>query len=840
MSKGYRLFSLKESQVIISRDVQVDENASWNWEENKVETKDVLIITDKEDHDEPISSVTSPSDPNSAQLNEESHNSADSTSSNSSSPSSTPKSDLGGSLDDMKSTSGYCFSFGSATFSWLSKKQQSVAQSSAEAEYISASVAISQAIWLRRILGDLGHHQIEGTVLYCDNKSAIAMAKNPVHHSRTRHIALKHHFIRQAIEDKEIQLEFCRSEEQFNIEVLDIQLLQGTVVVNHEIARDCYYLNGSQSESNVPSINIISLPNYKISHNWNRFVAIGCNTLGYIWSHRESTFWTGCLSLCTNASIVPNDTCSGIGCCTAPIPMDLRNFSLFVTNVDTSDNRSFYSFAPCSYAFLADERKLNFNLSSFTEYRTREQAPLTLDWAIMGQTCEEANVTHDFACVSPNSNCSNSPNGPGYLCSCSPGFQGNPYLNDSNGCSDINECSAVPSQCVKRCHNREGSYSCSCPWHMYGDGQRDGSGCKSILRILYLSLGVGLSLFFLIVIGSWLYWIYKKRKLGELKQHFFEKNGGSLRQDIRLFSSEELEAASDNYNQSRILGEGGTGTVYRGVLPNQNAIAIKKAKISNDEAEVQQFINEVEVLSRINHRNVVKLLGCCLESQVPMLVYEFVPNGTLAHHVHGEGKRGSLSLEARLRISSEVAGSLSYLHSAASTPVIHRDNGLVSLVRGTFGYLDPEYFQTGEFTDKSDVYSFGVVLVELLTGKKPVVKMQAAKNLTTLFIDCVNSDRLVEILEKRVLDEGTPELLEAAAELAMRCLILNSNDRPLMREVATELEALTRCSRTHPWGNVNVEEGDSLLAKVGSTSPSVLRDYVNSSMEPVAPLEIVR
>ncbi|KAG6503040.1 hypothetical protein ZIOFF_035329 [Zingiber officinale] len=126
-------------------------------------------------------------------------------------------SDLGGSLDDIKSTSGYCFSFGSAIFSWLSKKQQSVAQSSAKAEYISASVATSLAIWLRRILADLGHHQIKGTVLYCDNKSAIAMAKNPVHHSRTRHIALKHHFIRQAIKDKEIQLEFCRSEEQFSI-----------------------------------------------------------------------------------------------------------------------------------------------------------------------------------------------------------------------------------------------------------------------------------------------------------------------------------------------------------------------------------------------------------------------------------------------------------------------------------------------------------------------------------------------------------------------------------------------------------------------------------------------
>ncbi|KAG6516431.1 hypothetical protein ZIOFF_026896 [Zingiber officinale] len=278
MSKGYRLFNLQLGQVIISRDVQVDENALWNWEENKVEKKDILISTDKEDEIEP-----STPDSSSSQPNEES--STDPTSSNSSSPSATPKryrslsdiyatcnycsiepenfaeaikeepwkkameeespshfhlgaakrvlryvqgttdlglsfqknhalnlvgycdSDLGGSLDDMKSTSGYCFSFGSAIFSWVSKKQQSVAQSSAEAEYISASVATSQAIWLRKILADLGHHQIEGTVLHCDNKSAIAMAKNPVHHNRTRHIALKHHFIRQAIEDKEIQLD---------------------------------------------------------------------------------------------------------------------------------------------------------------------------------------------------------------------------------------------------------------------------------------------------------------------------------------------------------------------------------------------------------------------------------------------------------------------------------------------------------------------------------------------------------------------------------------------------------------------------------------------------------
>jgi hypothetical protein len=123
-------------------------------------------------------------------------------------------SDWGGCVDDMKSTSGYAFSLGSGVFSWSSKKQQSVAQSSAEAEYVSAALATSQAIWLRRILEDIGEKQEDAVHLHCDNKSAIAMAKNPVYHSRTRHIAIKHHFIREAIEEGEVELKFCRSEEQ--------------------------------------------------------------------------------------------------------------------------------------------------------------------------------------------------------------------------------------------------------------------------------------------------------------------------------------------------------------------------------------------------------------------------------------------------------------------------------------------------------------------------------------------------------------------------------------------------------------------------------------------------
>uniref|UniRef100_A0A6N2KGC3 Protein kinase domain-containing protein n=1 Tax=Salix viminalis TaxID=40686 RepID=A0A6N2KGC3_SALVM len=241
-----------------------------------------------------------------------------------------------------------------------------------------------------------------------------------------------------------------------------------------------------------------------------------------------------------------------------------------------------------------------------------------------------------------------------------------------------------------------------------------------------------------------------------------------------MFPSKELDKATDHYNENRTLGQGGQGTVYKGMLADGKIVAVKKSKVI-DEGNLKQFINEVVLLSQINHRNVVKILGCCLETELPLLVYEFIPNGFSFSMTNEEipFNLGNTLKDCNRDFGTSRSVSVDQTH-------------VTTLVQGTFGYLDPEYFQSSQFTNKSDVYSFGVVLVELITGQKPISftrSEEQGRSLATYFLMAMESNCLFDILNPQVVKQGKEEDVLMVASLARSCLRLNGKERPTMKEV---------------------------------------------------------
>lgn len=292
---------------------------------------------------------------------------------------------------------------------------------------------------------------------------------------------------------------------------------------------------------------------------------------------------------------------------------------------------------------------------------------------------------------------------------------------------------------------------------------------------------------------------------------------------VKTFSLSEIEKATDKFNTKRVLGEGGFGRVYSGTLEDGAVVAVKLLTRDNNQNGDREFIAEVEMLSRLHHRNLVKLIGICIEGRRRCLVYELVPNGSVESHLHGDDKnRGPLDWEARMKIALGAARGLAYLHEDSNPRVIHRDfkasnvlleddftpkvsdfglareategsNHISTRVMGTFGYVAPEYAMTGHLLVKSDVYSYGVVLLELLTGRKPVdmSQPQGQENLVTWARPLLTSrEGLEQLVDPSLAGGYNFDDMAKVAAIASMCVHSEVTQRPFMGEVVQALKLI--------------------------------------------------
>ncbi|KAL8123804.1 hypothetical protein AgCh_011705 [Apium graveolens] len=313
----------------------------------------------------------------------------------------------------------------------------------------------------------------------------------------------------------------------------------------------------------------------------------------------------------------------------------------------------------------------------------------------------------------------------------------------------------------------------------------------------------------------------------------------SLGYNQSQFSYEDLASATNGFSDANLIGQGGFGYVHKGVLPNGREVAVKSLKTGSGQGE-REFQAEVEIISRVHHRHLVSLVGYSIADTQRMLVYEFVPNKTLEYHLYNKGT--VMDWPTRLRIAVGSAKGLAYLHEDCHPKIIHRDIkaanilldnnyeamvadfGLAKLssdnfthvstrVMGTFGYLAPEYAQSGKLTDKSDVFSFGVMLLELITGRKPF-------DPTSKYSDDGLVDWARPLMTKALEDGNYSELVDPRLEN-------NYNSEEVARMVALAAASVRHSARRRPKMSqiVRTLEGDlSLddLSDAGSKASSGL------------------
>ncbi|KAK7352367.1 hypothetical protein VNO80_17787 [Phaseolus coccineus] len=518
------------------------------------------------------------------------------------------------------------------------------------------------------------------------------------------------------------------------------------------------------------------------------------DSFGQLFSHKYAPTWRNVILL---------DNCTGTPLpCSIPRNLVQTHFESVGCSSTGTDNLTCY-FENQTRGFV-DRRKLDpigckYFMSSLSspDVKNLSGEPQSLDvntielgWWVQGDRClcsDDANCTTLHSPVDGK---------PGFRCYCREGFVGDGFLAGA-GCRKASSCNPTK----------------------YLSGR-----CGGTTRFIVLIGGFVMGVLLIVTAGSLFCFCRRRSKLRvtkSTKRRLTEATGNN---GVPIYPYKDIERATNSFSEKQRLGTGAYGTVYAGKLYTDEWVAIKRLK-HRDTDSIEQVMNEIKLLSSVSHTNLVRLLGCSIEYGEQILVYEFMPNGTLSQHLQKERGQG-LPWSVRLTIATETAQAIAHLHSAISPPIYHRDIkssnilldynfrskvadfGLSRLAmteishistapQGTPGYVDPQYHQDFHLSDKSDVYSFGVVLVEIITGLKVVdfSRPHNEVNLASLAADRIGKGLLNEIIDPFLEPEArsdawTLSSIHKVAELAFRCLAFHRDMRPSMTEVACELEQL--------------------------------------------------
>ncbi|PSR96069.1 PTI1-like tyrosine-protein kinase [Actinidia chinensis var. chinensis] len=297
------------------------------------------------------------------------------------------------------------------------------------------------------------------------------------------------------------------------------------------------------------------------------------------------------------------------------------------------------------------------------------------------------------------------------------------------------------------------------------------------------------------------------------------KEQGKKQATWRVFSLKELHSATNNFNYDNKLGEGGFGSVYWGQLWDGSQIAVKRLKVWSNKADME-FAVEVEILARVRHKNLLSLRGYCAEGQERLIVYDYMPNLSLLSHLHGQhSAECQLDWNRRMNIAIGSAEGIVYLHHRATPHIIHRDikasnvlldsefqaqvadfgfaklipdgaTHVTTRVKGTLGYLAPEYAMLGKASESCDVYSFGILLLELASGKKPLEKLSSTvkRAITDWALPVACEGKFSELVDPRLNGKYVEEELKRVVLIALICAQSRPEKRPTMLEVVELLK----------------------------------------------------